>query len=263
MCLHSLRRQGAAVLDQPAPSVCQTSLRQQCQGNARTHAHTHTHTHTHTKSNRVVNMTLVQALGVCSSGREVSGKPWHFPWDSRSPVCLFRNVTCDSSWVQLLASLCTGAGPPPGESPLYSPEKSLPSLSFCSAFCPLTFLVGLKVTDVFFFFFHAILHFKWLHLPWVSFNVPSRVLKLWLDDSSALSSLSFSLCWLANTFRVRSRKANVKYGRHKFNGATPYSLKLASSWPFFLCSLAVASWTLIIFNKLYSFIVDICQTAVT
>lgn len=52
MCLHgSFRRQRAAVLDESASGVCQTSLRQQRQGNTLTLS--------------AVNRTQVQASGVC------------------------------------------------------------------------------------------------------------------------------------------------------------------------------------------------------
>lgn len=133
VCLCSLWRQRAAVMDQSATSVCQTSLGQQCKGK------TQTHTHTYIDDNRVVNTTLVQALGVCCSGREVNGNPWHFPGDSCLLVCLFRNVTVSVSYlsklrsgsgVQQFASLCTEAGPLPGANPLQNLEKSMPCFFF-------------------------------------------------------------------------------------------------------------------------------------
>ena len=98
LCLCSLRRQGAAVLDQPAPSVCQTPLRQQCQGN--THAHTHIHTHTqwrtgwqsckHDSSPSYWHMFLPEG--------KWAEKPRHFPRDPCSLRCvLFMKATVSRS----------------------------------------------------------------------------------------------------------------------------------------------------------------------
>lgn len=66
MCLHgSFRRQRAAVLDESASGVCQTSLRQQRQGNTLTLS--------------AVNRTQVQASGVCLCFCCVHSLMWYYP----------------------------------------------------------------------------------------------------------------------------------------------------------------------------------------